>query len=153
MSVGNPQVFQKKFNFRLTFDGFTFAFFQKCSELKVSSGVVEYRQGGAPLPDKTPGFIEYPNITLERGRTKHQEFYDWMKTVYDPNADTGTDVDTIKREGTLEALDDARQVIMRYDIHQAWPKEYTGGDWDATAEEVTMEKLELVVDSWDEIAP
>lgn len=151
MPVGSPRSFFKKFKFVIEIDGFTYFGFQKCSELSAEVAVVEHREGGALLPDKTPGLVTVPNITLERGATNDEEMFNWFKEVVDMAANLG---EGLPDPGYARDLDIVQQdrdgsELRRYPIKNAWPRKFVAGEWDNEADEVVITMLELVIERFE----
>ncbi|WP_428264542.1 phage tail protein, partial [Haliangium sp.] len=81
MVLGQPRSFYKKFKFVVEIDGFKSAGFHKCSELSVEIAKVEHREGGALIPQKSPGRLSFADITLERGATDDLDAFGWFTQV------------------------------------------------------------------------
>lgn len=151
MPVGSPRSFYKKFKFVIEIDGFTYFGFQKCSELSAEVAVVEHREGGSLLPDKTPGLVTVPNITLERGATDDEEMFNWFKEVVDMAANLG---EGLPDPGYARDLDIVQQdrdgsELRRWPIKNAWPRKFVAGEWDNEADEVVITMLELVIERFE----
>ncbi len=76
--VGNPRSFHKKWKYVVEIDGVASAGFAKCSELSVEVARVDYWEGGALTPNKSPGRLTFADVTLERGATQDRDLYNWM---------------------------------------------------------------------------
>ena len=87
--IGTPRTFHKKFKFIVEIDGVASAGFQKCSELSVEVANVQYSEGGALIPNKSPGRLTFADVTLERGATEDQDLFDWLTEVADASANAG----------------------------------------------------------------
>jgi phage tail-like protein len=87
--IGNPRTFHKKFKFIVEIDGVASAGFQKCSELSAEVANVQYYEGGALIPNKSPGRLSFADVTLERGATQDHDLFDWMEEVADAAANAG----------------------------------------------------------------
>jgi|WetSurMetagenome_2_1015567.scaffolds.fasta_scaffold97088_1 phage tail-like protein len=145
--VGQPRTFDKKFAFQLHIDGFGYAGFMKCSELKVDVAKIEHYEGGTLLPQKSPGRANFADITLERGAVRGDiDMYKWMSQVIMAPANLGLKETAIKRMADLVQLDRDGEVLKRYTISWAWPTSFTAGEWDNTVDENTVEKLTLAYD-------
>lgn len=149
MIRGNPASFDQKARFRVLVDGFVRAAFTKCSELKWSAAKIEHYEGGAVTPHKQAGRLTYADITLERGVSRDQDFYLWTKEVGDAAANGGLVDPAYKRHLDIQQLDAANNIVKQWTVFGAFPIEYTGGDWDNTADEVVMEKITLTIDSFE----
>ena len=133
-------VYDKRYRFRVEFDGMTLAAFRTCGPLEATTESVEEHEGGAQAPTKEPGKLSFANVVLTKGKTDNTELYDWWKKV---NIDGEDD----KRNGSIVQTDRAGNEIRRYNLFGAWPARYKWGEWDATASENNIEELELSIDS------
>ncbi len=79
--IGNPRSFHKRFKFVVEIDSVKHAGFQKCSELSVEIANVQYYEGGSLIPNKSPGRMTFPDVTLERGATQDRDLFDWFQQV------------------------------------------------------------------------
>jgi len=74
----------EKFRFTVSWDGLTRAGFSACGTPKKTTGKGEYREGNGPENVQIfAGLTRCEDITLERGTTTNQDFYDWALLVYD----------------------------------------------------------------------
>ncbi len=148
--LGLPRSFDKKFKFQVLIAGIISAEFQKCSDLEIELAVVEHHQGGALTPNKSPGRMTFPNITLERGAVFDIDLLLWFNSVAVAAAGLGIGLKDpfYKRVLEIQQLDRDNTIIRRYVVFGVWPKKYSAGSWDNTVDEVRIESVELVVDSW-----
>jgi phage tail-like protein len=145
--VGQPRTFNKKFAFQLHIDGFGWAGFTKCSDLKIDVAQIKHYENGTLLPQKSAGRADFADITLERGAvTADVDMYLWMSEVISGPANLGVKEAAYKRLGDLVQLDRDGEVLKRYSIFWAWPTSFTAGDWDNNADENVIEKLTLAYD-------
>ena len=153
MPVGQPRNFYKKFKFTVEIDGLTYAGFSSMSELKQSVGVVEHREGGTLLADKTPGLVTVDNVTLERGATKDRELWEWWREVVKTSNAQGTSLaeSRFARSGALVQQDMDGSVLMRWNLSNTWPMSFSAGEWDNSAEEVVLHSVELVIENFEPI--
>lgn len=145
--VGTPRTYDKKFAFLLEIDGFTSMRFAKVGPLEVEIAEVKQYEGGSLTPDKSPGRVDFKDITCERGATQTDfDMYLWLVSVYNAASNTGLIEPLFKRHGDLVQLNRAGLPIKRWTIFGAWPKMFTAGDWDNNADENVIEKLVLCYD-------
>lgn len=140
-----------KYNFRVEIDGFRAFYFTKCSSLDLEVGEVKYRPGGQLVEVKRAGLVTFPDITLERGASKDEDAYNWMKEVVDVTAGiggSGRPASQYLRQGHIIQLERDKTVLQRYRLVDVWPKKYGGGEWDSNSEEVLIESIVLSVGSW-----
>ena len=110
------------------------------SEAEVPSGeieVIEYREGADRVNTarKLPGLAKYPNVTLKRGITGSTDLFEWWKSVRDGQV--------VRRNVTITLLDEQRQAVYRWLLHNAWPVKIEGPTLNASGNEVAIETLEL----------
>jgi len=126
-------------NFIVEIDGVPHSSFSSISVLETSSEVIEYREGAEDTTSrKLPGNKKFSNIILRRGATKSTELWQWRKTVLDGK--------TERRSGSIVALDEARQPVLRINFHEAWPCRWAIGPFDALNPQTLIEEIELVVE-------
>lgn len=149
--MGVPVNWWKKFKFIVEIDGVARAAFKTCSELRVTSETVKYREGGRLHPHKAPGLVEFPPITLERGATDDFDLYNWFKDTADAAAGTGLVTPDLYRTFDIVQLDRAGDEVERYTVYSSFCSEYAAGDWDNDANEVRMEQVIIEADYWERV--
>ncbi len=142
--------FHKKFKFRVEIGGFAVGAFQKFSELSMETGIVEYREGGCLVADKSPGLTNATDVTLERGVVNDSDFKNWFLQVTDPAADVGISPEEQRRTIDIVQLDRANAEVRRWRLFACWPSKYVAGEWDNDAEENTIEMLTLAYHYFEE---
>ena len=157
--VGGPRTYHKKFKFLVEIDGFTGAAFQSCSELAVNIAKIEQHEGGALIPNKSAGRATYDDITLERGATSDEEFFNWMKQLIDASVMPAINSSVGPGVGLNEPLYKKTLVITQQDrdgsplrqwrVFNAWPTKYSAGAWDNNADENVIESLVLTYDYFE----
>ncbi|MGE5551520.1 MAG: phage tail protein [Bacteroidota bacterium] len=148
--AGKARRYYDKFKFRVEIDGITQAGFSKAGPLKGSVEEVEHYEGGALLPDKSPGRGKFEDITLEYGATDNMELYDWFAQVLNAAQETGgADPDEYKRNLSIIQLDRAGNEVQRFNVFGAWVKEFEAGDWDNSSNEKTIRKAVLCIDYFE----
>lgn len=151
--IGQARSFMKKFQFRIELDGGAggpvYAGFSKASELSVEVANVQYWEGGAVIPNKSPGRLTFSDLTLERGATSDRALYDWLNEVVSISAGIGLTDYAYKRNLDLVQLDRDGAVQRRWSIYNAWPTKFVAGEWDATADEVLLESVTLTYDYFE----
>jgi len=113
--------------------------FSEISGLELEIEPIEYRNGNEPnLPRKIPGLRKYTNITCKRGVTGHHAFWDWIKQAADGQ---------VRRvDGAIMLMDEQQAEVMRWNFSRAWPCKYTGPLFNAAANEIAMESIEICVE-------
>ena len=144
--IGTPRTFHKKFKFVVEIDGVVSAGFQKCSELSVEVANIEYYEGGALIPQKSPGRLKFADVTLERGATADHDLLDWFEDVADAAANAGLNEPEFKRNLDIVQQDRDGTALRRWSLSGAWPTKFVGGSWDNTSDENVIESVTLTFD-------
>lgn len=145
------------YKFSVSVNGFDRMAFQKVTGLKTSVEVVEYREGNMPeRMEKLAGMMTYDAVTLERGISYDSDFNNWMKTVCnvidganaEPVAASPTSLgdfgaSSYRKNVVIKLHDKKGDVVKQYTLMNAWPSEYTVGDFDATSNDVVISSLVL----------
>ena len=113
--------------------------FQECSEIGMSIGVIEYRNGNdkANSVRKLPGLAKAGNVTLKRGIIGSLELYKWIDQIR--NGDSGG------HRNVLIQLqnEDHTQVVLTWKLFGAFPVKHAGGPLYARGTHVAIEELTL----------
>lgn len=127
----------RSFNFRVEFEGLEVGSFSECSGLTAEGDSVDYREGtDLPLTvRKLVGLRKYANIVLKRGYTTNGELWAWWSNIANGIAD--------RRNGTIILLDEERAEILRWSIENAWINKIEAPTFNATANEVALESVEI----------
>ncbi|MDQ3855482.1 MAG: phage tail protein [Chloroflexota bacterium] len=124
------------YNFLVEIDGITRAGFRECSGLDSTQDVHEYREGSDPItPRKLPGLTKYSNITLKWGISDDAQLWDWRRQAASGKVQ--------RKNGSIILLDDSGEEKLRWNFREAWPTKWTGPGFNATANEVAIETLEI----------
>ena len=157
MAILSKDVY-RGFKFSVTLSGGSFsltrAAFQKVTGMKSAVEVVEYREGNMPdRMEKMAGMMTYDTITLERGISYDDDFNNWMKLVCDGTQASGTmpassstpdvGVGSYRCDVVVQLHDKQGRAVKKYTLLDAWPSEYTIGDFDATSNDVVISSLVL----------
>lgn len=147
--IGKSRSYHKKFKFVVEVDSMGSAFWEKCSELSAEIAKVEQWEGGAIIPNKSPGRVTVADLTLNRGATQDEDCFTWFKQVANIVAGAGLVDDEYKRNAHINQQDRDGKSLRRWDVMNAWPTKFVAGEWDNTADENTMEGLTLTFDTFD----
>jgi len=125
-------------NFRIEIDGLTVGAFRECSGLSADGHSVEYRDGTdvSRSVRKLVGLQTFSNLMLKRGYTVNTELWDWYKNILNGVPD--------RRHGTIILMDEQRKDVIRWDVENMWIKKIEAPSFNATANEVAMESVEIV---------
>jgi phage tail-like protein len=130
--------YNMKFRFKVTIDEVEAADFREVQGLSVQREVVEYYQGGENnYHRKLIGGTRFTNIVLRRGTSSSLDLWNWIKECID--ATNGVK----RKNGSIIALNQAGDPVVRWDFKEAWPCRYEGPDFYAGTSELAIETLEL----------
>ena len=144
-----------RFKFLVDIRGFISAAFQSANGLKYNIAKIEYWEGGSIISYKEPGRVTFDDLALERGVSFDEDIYDWLKDVVDvvkyakiPKGGRGggTVSPKYKRDLTCRQLERDNTTVISYDVIAAFPIEFSPGDLDNTADEVSIEMTTLTYD-------
>ncbi len=113
--------------------------FSDCSGLGMDVSYAEYRNGNDRVNTarKVPGTHKNDDVTLKRGLVGSLDLFAWVKGVRDGVADP--------RQVSITLLDEARNPVAVWRLHNAQPKKWGGPTLAAKGGgEVAMEELHLV---------
>lgn len=145
--TGAPRVFEDKFDFIIEIDGVAHVGFAKCSELAYEIEKTSYREGGRKQPFKSPGLVNYDDITIERAAVaSDSDLYDWAEECAAIVREGGVIEPGFRRTFDIVALDRNGTPLKRWRCESAWVTKFVGGEWDNDASEKTMEKVTICFD-------
>ena len=137
----------RNFRYRVEIEGITQAGFNECTFGDTSIEAVEYREGTDPThPRKLSGQTKYGNVTLKWGITDSTELYDWCRLVVDLGA-----LDN-RRNIAITLVDEAGSDKSRWELEEAWPMKYDPTDFNAKGNDVAIETLEIVAESFQRVS-
>lgn len=124
------------FNFLVEIDGVTVGGFAECGGLTTETELIEYRNGNEiPTMRKLPGKTKYGNISLKRGYTDSKELWEWRKLAIAGR--------TERKSGTIQLLNEAREVALKWNFREGWPCKWEGPALNAKNNEVAIETMEI----------
>lgn len=152
--TGAPRIFEDRFSFIVEIDGIASAAFQTCSELSAEIDKVEYREGGRKQPFKSPGLVNFTDVTLERGAVaEDSDLYDWFEECASIVEEAGVIETAFRRNFDIVVKDRDGTPLKRWRCVDAWVMKFVAGDWDNNASEKTIESVTLTFDSFERRAP
>lgn len=113
--------------------------FSDVSGLSMDVNYSEYRNGNEKFNTtrKVPNTHKLDDVTLKRGLVGSDDLFVWLQGVRDGTADP--------RQITITLLDEARQAVATWVLHNAQPKKWMGPTLAAKGGgEVAMEELHFV---------
>jgi phage tail-like protein len=136
MSRNDPY---RKFRFRIEIDGIAQAGFTECMFGNSSTEVIEYREGTDPARvRKLSGLTRHGNITLKWGITDSMALYTWFKSTQQMGTMNN------RRNLSIVLINEDGQDKCRWNCIETWPVRYDAPDFNAKANEVAIETLEIV---------
>ena len=87
---------------------------------------------------KLAGLQKFSNITLKRGITDDHDIWKWRTMVMDGK------IKDARKNGQIILLDDEGKEAAEWTFTDGWPTKWTGPTFNATANEVAIDTLEIV---------
>ncbi len=130
----------RSYNFKLEIDGITAGHFTECSGLGARVDVIKYREGGqGQIVRSLPGRVEYADVILSYGVSVSRELWDWfLRSVEGQVERKNVSIIMLDSVGTSE--------VLRWNLLNAWPREWRGATLDALASTVAIESVCLTFD-------
>jgi phage tail-like protein len=138
MAVGQrPPDPYRGFKFKVQIDGITKAGFREVSGLDAGTDAVDYREGDGTTMRKLAGLQKFSNLTLKRGITQDQDLWKWRSMIMDGK------IKDSRKNGQIILLDDEGNEAAEWTFTDGWPTKWTGPTFNATANEVAIDTLEI----------
>jgi len=132
----------RNFKFLVEIAGFTSAGFNKVSGLKMTTDVIEYREGGENTTvRKLPGQTKFEPITLERGATQSLEMWDWACQVHKTAGGGSTSI--TRKDITIKLIGKSNKILRSWIVYRTWASEWELGELDAKGNDVVIERVVL----------
>ena len=149
----NPQRYDpyRNFKFRIKIDNVYVAGLSKCSALKKTTEMVEWREAGDPsTTHKLPGKTRYDAITLTAGVTHDTTFEDWAGLVNNFQGDASMSLKNFRKNITIDVFNEADQPVLSYNVYRCWVSEFQAlADLDASANAVLIQTIKLENEGWE----
>lgn len=141
----------RNFKFRVKWDNEYVAGLNKCSALKRTTEMVEWREGGDPSHGrKLPGKTSYDAITLEQGVTHDERFEEWANLVNNFEGDALMSLKNFRKNVTIEVYNLQGAVVLAYNVYRCWVSEYQAlPELDAGGNAVMIRTIKLENEGWD----
>lgn len=141
----------RNFKFRIKWDNEYVAGLSKCSALKVTTEMTEWREGGDPSHSrKLPGKTSYDAITLEQGVTHDALFEEWANLVNNFEGDALMSLKNFRKDITIEVYNLQGSVAMAYNVFRCWVSEYQAlPELDASCNAVMIRTIKLENEGWE----
>src|SRR5262245_12906728 len=131
----------RAYNFKLEIQGVTEGHFTECSEMGVSVEAIAYREGGVgEVGHRLPGRVEYADIRLRYGLTSSADLWQWFMSAVKGKVE--------RRNVSIVMLDsDGATEVLRWNLINAWVREWRGALLDALGQEAAIESVTLVFET------
>jgi phage tail-like protein len=149
----NPQRFDpyRNFKFRIKIDNVYVAGLAKCSALKKTTEMVEWREAGDPsTTHKLPGKTKYDPITLTTGVSHDTTLEDWANLVNNFQGDAAMSLKNFRKNIVIDVFNEADQKVLSYFVYRCWVSEFQAlPDLDASANAVMIQTIKLENEGWE----
>jgi phage tail-like protein len=149
----NPQRFDpyRNFKFRIKIDNVYVAGLAKCSSLKKTTEMVEWREAGDPsTTHKLPGKTKYDPITLTTGVSHDTTLEDWANLVNNFQGDASMSLKNFRKNIVIDVFNEADQKVLSYFVYRCWVSEFQAlPDLDASANAVMIQTIKLENEGWE----
>lgn len=128
------------YNFRVELDGVTKAAFREFSGLTFETDPVEYREGNDKRLHvrKLFGLRKFTNLQGKRGITTDLQLWNWYLQILNGGA--------ALRDGAIVLTDELQQDRLRWSFKNGFICKWEGPSFNATANDVAIEMIEICVD-------
>jgi phage tail-like protein len=141
----------RNFKFRVKVDNQYVAGLSKCTALKRSTEVTQWREGGDPSTSRQlPGKTKYDPVTLESGLTHDLTFETWANLVHNFQGDAASSLRNFRKDIIIDVYNEAGQKVHSYKLFRCWVSEYQAlPDLDASANAVAIQHIKLENEGWE----
>jgi phage tail-like protein len=141
----------RNFKFKIKIDNVYVAGLSKCSALKKTTEMVEWREGGDPsTTHKLPGKTKYDAVTLTAGVTHDTTFEEWSNLVNNFKGDASMSLKNFRKDIKIDVFNEAGQKVLSYDVFNCWVSEYQAlPEVDASANAVMIRTVKLENEGWE----
>jgi phage tail-like protein len=123
--------------FKVEFQGLTVAegYFASVTGFSSQADVLEYPEGGQnTFVHRLPTRVKQGNVTLKRGVIPDSVLYEWFQK-------STVQVEPVTL--TITMLDTTGSAVKTWNLINAYPVKWTGGDLNASSTEILTESLEI----------
>lgn len=141
----------RNFKFKVKIDNVYVAGLSKCSALKKTTEMVEFREGGDPsTTHKLPGKTKYDAVTLTAGVTHDPTFEDWANLVNNFQGDAAASLKNFRKDIIIDVFNENSQKVLSYKVFRCWVAEYQAlPELDASANAVMIQTIKLENEGWE----
>jgi phage tail-like protein len=141
----------RNFKFKIKIDNVYVAGLSKCSALKRTTEMVEWREGGDPSSThKLPGKTKYDAVTLTAGVTHDTTFETWANLVNNFQADAAMSLKNFRKDIIIDVFNEQGNKVLSYKVFRCWVSEYQAlPELDASANAVMISTIKLENEGWE----
>jgi len=142
----------RNFKFKIKIDNQYVAGLSKCSALKKTTEMVEWREGGDPsTTHKLPGKTKYDPLTLTGGVSHDTTFESWANLVNNFQGDAAMSLKNFRKDFIIiDVFNEAGQKALSYKVYRCWVSEYQAlPELDASANAVMIQTIKLENEGWE----
>jgi phage tail-like protein len=141
----------RNFQFKIKWDNQYVAGLNKCSALRRTTEMTEWREAGDPTSSrKLPGKTTYEAITLEAGVTHDTAFEAWANLVNNFQGDPVISLRNFRKDMTIDVFNLAGQKVLAYNVYRCWVSEYQAlPELDAAGNAVMIQTIKLENEGWE----
>jgi phage tail-like protein len=140
----------RNFKFRIKIDNQYVAGLSRCSALRRTTEVTQWREAGDPSTSRQlPGKSRFEPVTLEAGVTHDTTFEVWANLVYNFQGDAAGSLKNFRKDIILDVYNEAGQKALSYTLLRCWVSEYQAlPELDASANAVAIQHIILQNEGW-----
>ena len=141
----------RNFKFKVKWDNQYVAGLSKCSALRRTTEMTQWREGGDQSTSrKLPGKSTYEALTLEAGVTHDTAFEVWANLVNNFQGDAAMSLRNFRKDITIDVFNLAGQKVLSYNVYRCWVSEYQAlPELDAAGNAVLIQTLKLENEGWE----
>ena len=141
----------RNFKFKIKWDATYVAGLSKCSALKKTTEVTDWREGGDPSSSrKLPGKTSYDAITLDAGVTHDTSFEEWANLVNNFQADAEMSLKEFRKDIIIDVFNLQGNKALSYNVYRCWVSEYQAlPELDASGNAVMIQTIKLENEGWE----
>ena len=141
----------RNFKFRVKWDGKYVAGLSKCTALKKTTEMTEWREGGDPSTSRRlPGKTSYEAITLDAGVTHDTAFEEWANLVNNFQSDAAMSLKNFRKDVIIDVFNEAGKKVISYNVYRCWVSEYQAlPELDAAGNAVAIQTIKLENEGWE----
>ncbi|MET8051920.1 MULTISPECIES: phage tail protein [unclassified Streptosporangium] len=140
----------RNFKFRIKIDNQYVAGLSKCSALRRTTEVTQWREAGDPSTSRQlPGKTRYEPVTLEAGVTHDTTFESWANLVHNFQGDAAGSLKGFRKDIIIDVYNEAGQKAISYTLFRCWVSEYQAlPELDAGANAVAIQHIVVQNEGW-----